>query len=89
MGRPHLLLLHGALGAKTQFQTLIPYLQEYFTLHSFDFEAHGQFKLKDRPFREVHFAGNVLDYKNRPEPQTKGGLRISLTKPVIAHPFKG
>ena len=64
MGRPHLLLLHGALGAKTQFQTLIPYLQEYFTLHRFDFEGHGQSMLKDRPLREVYFAENVLDYLN-------------------------
>jgi pimeloyl-ACP methyl ester carboxylesterase len=62
MNKPDLLLLHGALGSKSQFSSLIPCLKDAFRLHTLDFEGHGGSPLKDRAFREEHFAENVLDY---------------------------
>ena len=62
MSRDHLLLLHGALGAKSQFVPLIPLLEDNFQVHALDFEGHGSSPMRKRPFREVHFAENVLEY---------------------------
>jgi pimeloyl-ACP methyl ester carboxylesterase len=62
MSRTNLLLLHGALGSKSQFSSLIPLLEESFQIHTLDFEGHGSAPLKKRPFRMDHFAENVLDY---------------------------
>ena len=39
--KPNLLLLHGALGTKHQFDVLIPYLQKEFTIHTLNFSGHG------------------------------------------------
>jgi len=64
MSKPNLLLLHGALGSKSQFSSLIPLLEETFHIHTLDFEGHGSSPLKNRPFRMDHFAENVLDYLN-------------------------
>lgn len=64
MSRPNLLLLHGALGSKSQFSSLIPLLEEAFQIHVLDFEGHGSSPLKNRGFRMDHFAENVLDYLN-------------------------
>lgn len=64
MSKPNLLLLHGALGSKSQFSSLIPLLEDTFPIHTLDFEGHGSSPLKDRPFRMDHFAENVLDYLN-------------------------
>jgi pimeloyl-ACP methyl ester carboxylesterase len=62
MDREILLLLHGALGASTQFTPLIPLLEEPFEVHTLDLEGHGTSPLKDRPFRLNHFAENVIEY---------------------------
>ena len=64
MSKPNLLLLHGALGSKSQFSLLIPLLEKAFQIHVLDFEGHGSSPLKNRPFRLDHFAENVLDYLN-------------------------
>lgn len=64
MSRANLLLLHGALGSKSQFSSLIPFLEETFHIHTLDFEGHGSSPLRDRAFRDEHFAENVLDYLN-------------------------
>ena len=64
MTKPNLLLLHGALGSKSQFSPLIPFLEDAFQIHTLDFEGHGSSPLKNRPFRLDHFAENVLDYLN-------------------------
>lgn len=61
MNRPHLLLLHGALGASGQFGPLRPYLADPFTLHALDFEGHGRAPFR-RPFRLEHFVENVVEY---------------------------
>ena len=64
MSKTNLLLLHGALGSKSQFSSLIPLLEDAFQTHALDFEGHGSSPLKDRAFRLDHFAENVLDYLN-------------------------
>ena len=58
------MLLHGALGSKSQFSSLISLLEETFHIHTLDFEGHGSSPLRDRVFRDEHFAENVLDYLN-------------------------
>ena len=62
MNRTNLLLLHGALGASSQLYPLIPHLKDRHENHTLDFEGHGSSPLKDRPFRAMHFAENVMDY---------------------------
>jgi len=62
MKKPHLLLLHGALGASVQFAPLRPLLTEHYNLHLLDFEGHGSAPLAARPFRIEYFADNVLTY---------------------------
>jgi pimeloyl-ACP methyl ester carboxylesterase len=62
MTRPHLILLHGALGAGAQFDPLKTILQDTFEVHTLDFEGHGTSPLKNRPLRLAHYAENVLDY---------------------------
>ncbi|UCG64695.1 MAG: alpha/beta fold hydrolase [Deltaproteobacteria bacterium] len=62
MSKADLLLLHGALGSKSQFSSLISLLEETFQIHTLDFEGHGSSPLRDRAFRDQHFAEDVLDY---------------------------
>lgn len=45
--KPVLLLLHGALGAASQFSSLIPSLEDSFEVHTYDFPGHG-----GKPFAE-------------------------------------
>ena len=60
--RPDLLLLHGALGSKSQFLPLLPLLEDHFRLHTLDFEGHGTAPPRERAFRLEHFAENVIEY---------------------------
>ena len=64
MGRPDLILLHGALGSSSQFLPMIPLLKEKYDIHTLDFEGHGSSPSKNRPFRPKHFASNVIEYMN-------------------------
>ena len=64
MGKPDLLLLHGALGSESQFSPLKLRLEDTFQIHTLDFEGHGSSPLKERAFRDDHFAENILDYLN-------------------------
>lgn len=57
-----LLLLHGALGSSRQFETLQDLLSHSFTVHSFDFEGHGNGVISERPFRIEYFAENVMNF---------------------------
>ncbi|MBZ0318321.1 MAG: alpha/beta fold hydrolase [Anaerolineae bacterium] len=62
MDKKHpLVLLHGAVGAKSQFVDLIPLLESYFEVITLDFEGHGTADLTDRPFKIGHFVENVLN----------------------------
>lgn len=58
-----LLLLHGALGAAADFDSLLPLLiaDDVYTL---EFEGHGTQPLPERPFRIEHFASNVITVMN-------------------------
>jgi esterase/lipase len=47
----HLLLLHGAIGAKDQLQPLADLLKNDFIVHVFNFSGHG-----GKPFAEEHFS---------------------------------
>lgn len=62
MARPNLLLLHGALGSKVQFDPLITLITDAFSVHTLDFEGHGASPSKDRDFWAIPFAENVLVY---------------------------
>lgn len=62
MSRPHLLLLHGALGAASQFAPLLPRLADHYTLHALDFEGHGAQQGTGQPLSMQRFAANVLAY---------------------------
>ena len=59
---PPLLLLHGAIGAKEQFEPLQAALTEQVAVHTLDFEGHGAAALRARPFAIAHFAENVITY---------------------------
>jgi pimeloyl-ACP methyl ester carboxylesterase len=56
------LLLHGALGAGSQFDGLTTLLAPHCRVHTLDFEGHGNSPIKERPFRFAHFAENVIEY---------------------------
>lgn len=57
-----LLLLHGALGASTQYEPLFPLIADRIDVHTMDFEGHHTAPSRDRPLRFNHFAENVLEY---------------------------
>ena len=65
MSERNLLLLHGALGASSQFAQLIPLLDDEFELHTLDFEGHSISPMPARPFSMAGFTENVLDYLTR------------------------
>lgn len=64
MHKPNLILLHGALGAKSLFDSLQPLLAETFVVHALNFEGHGEAEVVERPFRMSHFAENLIAYLN-------------------------
>jgi pimeloyl-ACP methyl ester carboxylesterase len=57
-----LLLLHGALGARSQYDALLPLLAGRGPVAALDFEGHGGRPAAGRPFRIEHFAENVRDH---------------------------
>ncbi|HKG94402.1 MAG TPA: alpha/beta fold hydrolase [Gemmatimonadaceae bacterium] len=91
---PHLLLLHGALGARDQLAPLLPLLGDGVRPHSIDFEGHGAAAGRGRPFRIEQFAENVAEYVERaaiggPVPifgYSMGGyvaLHLAATRPEL------
>jgi pimeloyl-ACP methyl ester carboxylesterase len=56
-----LLLLHGALGSKKQFEPLLPLLQKHFTTHTLNFQGHGG-SPSNQAYSIELFTQNVLDY---------------------------
>lgn len=78
MTRLHLMLLHGALGAGTQFDPLRILLKDSFEVHTLDFEGHGASPLRDRPLRMAHYAENVLAYLDQRAIRTAGVFGHSL-----------
>lgn len=59
MEKQDLLLLHGALGSKSQFQSLIPLLEEHFEIYTLDFSGHGEMAVGN-DFGIITFANEVL-----------------------------
>jgi len=59
-----LLLLHGALGSKKQFDELVPKLREHMhaTVYRINFEGHGTSGPVSSPFRIEYFVENVLGF---------------------------
>ena len=57
----NLILLHGALGASSQFKDLIPLLESDFNVYTFDFEGHG-LKPSEEEFSMESFAKNLHDF---------------------------
>ena len=60
-----LLLLHGALGSRSQFETLVPLLDREVDVRTPEFEGHGSEPDPGRGFRVGHFVGNITGYMDR------------------------
>jgi len=60
----HLLLLHGAIGAKDQLQPLAGLLQNDFTIHTLNFSGHGDSPGLDS-FSIAAFADDVIEYLSK------------------------
>ena len=58
----HILLLHGAIGAKDQLQPLANALQENFIVHTLDFTGHGGTAIPGEGFSINLFAAQVLGH---------------------------
>ena len=58
----HLILLHGAIGAKEQLQPLADILQTEYLIHLVNFSGHGGKPLPDGEFSVKLFAENVIDH---------------------------
>jgi pimeloyl-ACP methyl ester carboxylesterase len=56
-----LILLHGALGAASQFESLKNILKDKFEIHTLNFEGHGD-RISDEDFSIDLFAKNLKDY---------------------------
>jgi pimeloyl-ACP methyl ester carboxylesterase len=57
-----IVILHGALGARVQFEPLAEVLASHFRVHTLDFEGHGGEPPRERPLRVQHLADNVRDF---------------------------
>lgn len=57
-----LLLLHGALGAKEQFNPLTEKLNSNYDVHTFNFQGHGRSAIPAEPFSIEMFAGDIISY---------------------------
>lgn len=60
----HLLLLHGAIGAKDQLEPLADLLKTTYHVHTLNFAGHGGAAMPLEPFSIPLFAKNVNDYCN-------------------------
>ena len=58
----HLILLHGAIGAKDQLQPLDDALKSDFIVHAINFSGHGGKPFPSEPFSIEMFAQEVLNY---------------------------
>ena len=57
----HLLLLHGAIGAKGQLDDLAQRLEDKFHVHYFNFSGHGGNRFPHAEFSIPHFGHDVLE----------------------------
>ena len=61
----NLLLLHGALGSKEQFNELEKKLKDSFKTYSINFSGHGGDKIPDEPFSIQLFVQDVLSFLDK------------------------
>lgn len=61
----HLLLLHGAIGAKDQLMPLKKQLSTDFIIHAINFSGHGREPVPEEPFSIELFANNVFSYMEK------------------------
>lgn len=66
----NLLLLHGALGSREQFQHISPLLQPQFTVDTISFSGHGRVPSRDHAFTIQNCAHEVLDWLNTKQRRT-------------------
>lgn len=62
-----LLLLHGALGDKSQFDALAPLLAPHWDVRVLDFAGHGAAPLTQEGFSIGHFADNLFTFLDEQE----------------------
>ncbi len=60
--KPALLLLHGALGAHTDFDPIVPALAAHYTIYRFNFHGHGGAPLPVMPLSIPMFTSQLLDF---------------------------
>ncbi|MNU65900.1 Tropinesterase [compost metagenome] len=63
----NLIILHGALGAKTQFKEIAEQLKSHFAVHSFDFDGHGTKSAAAGDYSIERFAQNLQDFMQENE----------------------
>lgn len=57
-----LLLLHGAISSRKQFDVFTPFLSERFDVHALNFPGHGGNEIPAEPFSIPLFAASVISY---------------------------
>lgn len=57
-----LIILHGALGAKAQFEPLVSHLAEHFTVYMLEFDGHGTKSGEEADFSIEGFTQNLKDF---------------------------
>lgn len=57
-----LILLHGALGSKSQFQSLEFLLSKHYYIHTINFSGHGGLPFSSSPFGIETFSHELRDY---------------------------
>ena len=60
----HLLLLHGAIGSKAQFEPLVQKLKDKYTIHTLNFSGHGDADMPEL-FSIERFADEVSAYLSK------------------------
>jgi pimeloyl-ACP methyl ester carboxylesterase len=58
----NLIILHGALGAKSQFEQLIPQLTDHFKVYTLDFSGHGTKSGDEIDFSIDRFAQDLKEF---------------------------
>jgi pimeloyl-ACP methyl ester carboxylesterase len=58
----NLIILHGALGAKSQFEQLAAQLTEHFKVYTLEFAGHGTKSMEQTDFSIQLFAQNLKDF---------------------------
>ncbi|MES2690686.1 MAG: alpha/beta hydrolase [Bacteroidota bacterium] len=58
----NLLLLHGALGSRSQFDSFVPLLGDTFNVHTLNFSGHGGNVMPAAGYSFDTFAGDILKY---------------------------